>query len=35
VAAGALLLAEPVTPALGLAVGLVAGGLYLVNRPPR
>jgi drug/metabolite transporter (DMT)-like permease len=35
VAAGALLLAEPVTPALLLAVALVAAGIYLVNRPPR
>ena len=35
VAAGALLLAEPVTPALALALALVAGGIYLVNRPPR
>jgi len=35
VGAGALLLAEPVTPALALALALVAGGIYLVNRPPR
>jgi len=35
VAAGALLLAEPLTPLLGIAVALVAGGIYLVNRPPR
>ena len=35
VAAGALLLAEPVTANLLLAVGLVAGGIYLVNRPAR
>jgi drug/metabolite transporter (DMT)-like permease len=35
VAAGALLLAEPVTVHLASALGLVAAGIYLVNRPPR
>lgn len=34
VAAGALLRGESVTPALLLAVTLVGGGLYLVNRAP-
>ncbi|PYM54762.1 MAG: EamA family transporter, partial [Candidatus Rokuibacteriota bacterium] len=29
-----LLLGEPITPALVLAMGLVAVGLYLVNRVP-
>ena len=33
VAAGHLVLNEPLTPAFALAVGLVAGGLLLVNRP--
>jgi drug/metabolite transporter (DMT)-like permease len=33
VAAGALVLREPLTPAFALAVALVAGGLVLVNRP--
>jgi drug/metabolite transporter (DMT)-like permease len=32
VLAGWLLLGDPVTPALALAMGLVAGGIYLVNR---
>lgn len=34
VVAGWLLLGEPVTPALILAMGLVALGIYLVNRQP-
>ena len=34
VAAGGLILAEPVTPALLAALALVAGGIYLVNRRP-
>jgi drug/metabolite transporter (DMT)-like permease len=33
VAAGHLVLGEPLTPAFALAVGLVAAGLVLVNRP--
>jgi drug/metabolite transporter (DMT)-like permease len=33
VAAGNLVLGEPLTPAFALAVALVAGGLILVNRP--
>ena len=33
VAFGAVLLAEPVSPRLILALGLVAGGIFLVNRP--
>ena len=33
VAAGHLVLGEPLTPAFALAVGLVAAGLILVNRP--
>jgi drug/metabolite transporter (DMT)-like permease len=33
VAAGALVLGEPLTAPFGLAVALVAGGLVLVNRP--
>ena len=33
VAAGHIVLSEPLTPAFGLAVGLVAFGLLLVNRP--
>jgi drug/metabolite transporter (DMT)-like permease len=33
VAAGHLVLGEPLTPAFAVAVGLVAGGLILVNRP--
>lgn len=33
-AAGALLLGEPVTWALGLALALVAAGIFLVNRAP-
>jgi drug/metabolite transporter (DMT)-like permease len=33
VAAGHFVLNEPMTPAFGLAVALVAGGLLLVNRP--
>ena len=33
VAAGRLVLGEPMTPAFALAVALVAGGLVLVNRP--
>ena len=33
VALGALLLSEPVTPRLVLALLLVAGGIYLVSRP--
>ena len=33
VAAGALVLGEPLTPPFALAVALVAGGLVLVNRP--
>jgi drug/metabolite transporter (DMT)-like permease len=33
VAAGHLVLGEPITPAFALAVVLVAGGLILVNRP--
>jgi len=32
VAAGHLVLGEPLTPALAAAVALVAGGLMLVNR---
>ena len=32
--AGWLLLSEPVTPALVLAMACVALGIYLVNRPP-
>lgn len=35
VVAGAVLLGEPITPAIGVAVALVAGGIYLVNRPQR
>jgi drug/metabolite transporter (DMT)-like permease len=35
VGAGALLLREPVSGALAVAVGLVAAGIYLVNRQPR
>jgi len=33
VAAGHLVLNEPLTPAFALAVALVAAGLVLVNRP--
>ena len=33
VAAGHLVLNDPLTPAFALAVVLVAGGLLLVNRP--
>jgi drug/metabolite transporter (DMT)-like permease len=33
VAAGNLVLGEPITPAFALAVGLVIAGLFLVNRP--
>ena len=33
VAAGHLVLGEPLTPAFALAVALVAAGLVLVNRP--
>ena len=33
VAAGHLVLGDPLTPAFALAVGLVAAGLILVNRP--
>jgi drug/metabolite transporter (DMT)-like permease len=33
VAAGHLVLNEPLTPAFALAVGSVAAGLLLVNRP--
>jgi len=33
VAAGHLVLNEPLTPAFALAVALVAGGIVLVNRP--
>ena len=33
VAAGHLVLGEPLTPAFALAVALVAAGLILVNRP--
>jgi drug/metabolite transporter (DMT)-like permease len=33
VAAGHLVLGDPLTPAFALAVLLVAGGLILVNRP--
>jgi drug/metabolite transporter (DMT)-like permease len=33
VAAGHLVLGEPLTPAFAMAVALVAGGLILVNRP--
>ena len=33
VAAGHLVLGEPLTPAFAVAVALVAGGLILVNRP--
>jgi drug/metabolite transporter (DMT)-like permease len=33
VAAGHLVLDEPLTPAFALAVALVAGGIVLVNRP--
>jgi drug/metabolite transporter (DMT)-like permease len=33
VAAGHLVLGEPLTPAFALAVALVALGLILVNRP--
>jgi drug/metabolite transporter (DMT)-like permease len=33
VAFGALLLGEPLTPALAVAVTLIAAGIYLVNRP--
>jgi len=33
VAAGHIVLNEPLTPAFALAVALVAGGLLLVNRP--
>lgn len=35
VLAGYLLLGEPVTPRLALAMVLVAGGIYLVNKPAR
>ncbi|HZQ11223.1 MAG TPA: DMT family transporter [Pseudolabrys sp.] len=35
VAAGHILLGEPLTPAFAAAVALVAGGLVLVNRAPR
>lgn len=35
VLAGALLLSERITPALALALALVALGIWLVNRPPR
>jgi drug/metabolite transporter (DMT)-like permease len=33
VAAGALLLGEPVTPVLAAAVALIGFGIWLVNRP--
>ena len=33
VVAGHLVLGDPLTPAFAAAVGLVAGGLVLVNRP--
>ena len=33
VAAGHLVLGEPLTPAFAVAVALVVGGLVLVNRP--
>jgi len=33
VAAGHLVLGDPLTPAFALAVGLVVTGLVLVNRP--
>ena len=33
VAAGHLLLGDPITPAFALAVALVVAGLVLVNRP--
>jgi len=33
VAAGHLVLGEPLTPAFAVAVALVAAGLLLVNRP--
>jgi drug/metabolite transporter (DMT)-like permease len=33
VAAGHLVLGEPITPAFALAVAMVIGGLFLVNRP--
>jgi drug/metabolite transporter (DMT)-like permease len=35
VLAGAMLLNEPVTPALLIALALVAAGIYLVNRTPK
>jgi drug/metabolite transporter (DMT)-like permease len=35
VVAGALVLGERITPAIGVAVILVASGIYLVNRPDR
>lgn len=35
VAESALLLGEPLTPALFVATGLVVAGLYLTNKPRR
>lgn len=35
VAAGYLVLNEPLSPAFGAAALLVIAGLYLVNKPPR
>jgi len=35
VMAGSLMLAEPFTPSLAAALGLIAFGIYLVNRPQR
>jgi hypothetical protein len=35
VAFGGLLLGEPITPLLVLSLALIAGGIYLVNRPAR
>ncbi len=35
VLAGALLLSEKVSPALAIALALVAAGIWLVNRPPK
>lgn len=35
VMAGGLLLNEPLTPAVWLALGLVGGGIFVANRPPK
>jgi drug/metabolite transporter (DMT)-like permease len=35
VMAGGLLLNEPMTPAIWLALGLVGGGIFIANRPPK